>query len=232
MAHRQNHLLKMLSPDDLDRLVPYFKTVDMPHAQVLAEPHQLIEHAYFPHSGVISFVVELRDGKVVETGMAGRDGVMGASQALDGRVSLNKILIQVPGEASIIGMDRLRKVATESASVREILLKYDQFFMAHVQQSVACNASHDIKARMCRWLLRLHDLVDDDFPLTHEFLAQMLGVRRSSISEAANPLQSAGLIHYARGRMRILDAKGLKDIVCECYADVRGHHRRIFGTLN
>jgi CRP-like cAMP-binding protein len=230
MPHRENHLLAMLAPGELGPLRPHLKTVEMTHAHVLAESHQQIETVHFPHSGVISFVVEMKDGRIVETGMTGRDGVSGASQALDGKVSLNKIVVQVAGVASVIDADRLREAAAASPAIRALIIKYDQFFTAQIQQSVACNASHEIKARMCRWLLRMRDLVDDDFILTQEFLSQMLGVRRSSVSEIATVLQEAGLIRYARGHMHIVDVDGLRQLSCECYADVCSHHRRIFGA--
>jgi CRP-like cAMP-binding protein len=230
MPYRQNHLLAMLAPDDLAPLRPHLRTVEMVHAHVLAESHQKIEVVHFPHSGVISFVVEMKDGRIVETGMTGRDGVSGASQALDGKVSLNKIVVQVAGEASAIDADRLCEAAAASPVIRALIVRYDQFFTAQIQQSVACNASHEIRARMCRWLLRMRDLVDDDFILTQEFLSQMLGVRRSSVSEIATTLQEAGLIRYARGHMHIADVDGLRRLSCECYADVCSHHQRIFGT--
>ena len=230
MPHRKNHLLAMLAPADLAPLRQHLRTVDMVHAHVLAEPHERIDIVHFPHSGVISFVVEMKDGRIVETGMTGRDGASGASQALDGRVSLNKIVVQVAGEASVIDAGRLREAAAAIPAIRSLIIRYDQFFTAQIQQSAACNASHEIRARMCRWLLRMRDLVDDDFLLTQEFLAQMLGVRRSSVSEVATALQEAGLIRYARGHIHIADAAGLRHATCECYAEVRHHHQRIFGT--
>ena len=230
MPHRKNRLLAMLTPGDLAPLRQHLRTVDMVHAHVLADSHQRIEIVHFPHSGVISFVVEMKDGRIVETGMTGRDGASGATQALDGKVSLNKIVVQVAGEASVIDADRLREAAAAIPAIRSLINRYDQFFTAQIQQSAACNASHEIKARMCRWLLRMRDLVDDDFLLTQEFLAQMLGVRRSSVSEVATALQEAGLIRYARGHIHIADADGLRQATCECYGEVRGHHQRIFGT--
>jgi len=146
---------------------------------VLAETHQRVQKVYFPHSGIISCVVELRGGGAIETGMIGKDGAWGASQALDGKVSLNHVVMQVPGTASVIDSDHIRILATEHPALRSLLVQYEQFFLAQVQQSAACNAAHTVEARACKWLLRMHDLVGPDLPLTHDFLAQMMGVRRT-----------------------------------------------------
>ena len=158
---------------------------------MLAETHQRVEKVYFPHSGIISCVVELVGGGAIETGMIGKDGAFGASQALDDKVSLNQVVVQVTGMASVITSDEIRKVADELPAFRGLLVKYEQFFLAQVQQTAACNAVHNVQARMCKWLLRMHDLVGVELPLTQEFLAQMMGVRRTSVTEVAGSLQRA-----------------------------------------
>jgi CRP-like cAMP-binding protein len=227
MPHRQNFLLNRLEPDLLARIVPHFDVMQMHQADVLAETHQRIEKVYFPHSGIISCVVELTGGGAIETGMIGNDGQFGASQALNDKVSLNHVVIQVAGTASVIASDRIRDLANEVPAFRGLLVKYEQFFLAQVQQTAACNAAHGLQARTCKWLLRMHELVGADLPLTQEFLAQMMGVRRTSVTEVAGELQKAGMITYHRGRIRIVNLEQIRQRACECDDDVRSHYRRI-----
>src|SRR5215203_5959427 len=229
VVHTPNQLLSMLSPRDLGLIEGALKVVSISQGQVLAEPHEAIQHAYFPHSGVVSFVVEMGDGQLIETGMIGRDGVMGAIQALDGKVSPNKILVQASGQASIIPVDKLKTAVATHEGLRSLLAKHEQYFLAQIQQSVGCNASHTVERRICRWLSRITDLVGDEFELTQEFLSQMIGVRRTSVSLVAHQLQEAGLIKYRRGHIHVLNVRKLKAASCECYEAVNGHYEKIFG---
>jgi CRP-like cAMP-binding protein len=195
---------------------------------VLAESGSQVQKAYFPHSGVISLVVDLSVGEMIETAMVGRDGVFNAASALDGKISFNKAIVQLAGEASVISADNLINVADEHKPLRSLLIRHEQVLFAQAQQSAACNASHSVEARMCRWLLRMRDLAgSDDMMLTQEFLAQMLGVRRPSVSIVAGTLQKAGFIRYRRGNMRVLDVEALKEGSCECYATVKAHYERL-----
>ena len=228
MPHRKNFLLNRLEPALLKKLAPHLSVVHLEQGQVLAKTPQLVQRVYFPHTGIISCVVELKGGGAIETGMIGNDGVWGASQALDGTVSLNLVVMQVPGTASVIDSDRVRQLASEHPAFRGLLVEYEQFFLAQVQQTAACNAVHSIQARACKWFLRMNDLVGPDLPLTQEFLAQMLGVRRSSVTPVAIELQSAGIISYKRGHIHIADLEQLRASACECDQDVRSHYRRIF----
>jgi CRP-like cAMP-binding protein len=228
--HAANKFLTLLSPEDIALFADSLRTVDMAHGQVLAEPHQLIEKMYFPHGGIVSYVVGMTDGNMIETGMVGRDGVMGGIQALDEKVSPNKIMVQVPGRASVIDIDVMRKAMEQSSSLRMMLAKHEQFFLAQVQQSAGCNASHNVEPRMCRWLLRMHDLVGSELPLTQEFLAQMMGVRRTSVSLVAGQMQERGLISYRRGHVRIVDVEKLQQVSCECYEAVNTQYTKIFQT--
>ena len=230
MPHQKNFLLNRLEPALLARIVPHLSVVELGHSDVLAETHERIEKVYFPHSGIISCVVELIGGGAIETGLIGNDGEFGASQALDDKVSLNHVAIQVAGVASVIASDRIREFANELPAFRGLLVKYEQFFLAQVQQTAACNAVHNISARMCKWLLRMYDLAGDDLPLTQEFLAQMMGVRRTSVTDVAGELQKAGMIKYSRGRIRILDLEQIKAWACECHEAVPLHYRRIFAS--
>jgi CRP-like cAMP-binding protein len=230
MPYRKNFLLNRLEPGVLAQIRPHLSLVELQHNDVLAETHQRIEKVYFPHSGIISCVVELVGGGAIETGLIGNDGEFGASQALDDKVSLNHVVMQVGGAASVISSNHVREFADELPAFRGLLVKYEQFFLAQVQQTAACNAAHTLQARTCKWLLRMHDLVGVDLPLTQEFLAQMMGVRRTSVTDVAGDLQRAGMITYSRGRIHIVDLELIRQWACECDEDVRSHYRRIFAS--
>jgi CRP-like cAMP-binding protein len=230
MPHQRNFLLNRLEPDVLAQIRPHLSLLELQHSDVLAETHQRIEKVYFPHSGIISCVVELVGGGAIETGLIGNDGEFGASQALDDKVSLNHVVMQVGGTASVISSNHVREFANELPAFRRLLVKFEQFFLAQVQQTAACNAAHTLQARTCKWLLRMYDLVGVDLPLTQEFLAQMMGVRRTSVTDVAGDLQRAGMITYSRGRIHIVDLELIRQWACECDEDVRSHYRRIFAS--
>jgi CRP-like cAMP-binding protein len=228
MQHQTNFLLSRFKPAVLSRLEPHLTTVELRQGAVIAEPHRRVDAVYFPHSGIISCVVELIGGGAIETGMIGKDGVFGAAQALDDKLSLNLVVMLVSGRSSVISSNRVRELAVEFPDFRALLVKYDQFFLAQVQQTAACNAVHMVQARLSKWLLRMHDLAGPDLALTQDFLAQMIGVRRTSVTEVARELQKAGMISYARGRIRIIDLDRIGTWACECDHEIRSHYRRIF----
>jgi CRP-like cAMP-binding protein len=227
MLHKQNHFLELLPKAIFSRMADHLGPADMLQGQVVAEAHQPIQHVYFPHDCIVSYVVEMGDGNMIETAMVGRDGVVGAIQVLDEKVSPNKIIVQVPGKASFIDADKMRALIAGSTQLRVLLAKHEQFFMSQVQQSVGCAATHMVEARMCRWLLQMNDLAGGDLPLTQEFLAQMMGVRRTSVSLVAKSLQDRGLITYSRGRLRIVDVGKVQAVSCECYEAVKVQYRKI-----
>jgi CRP-like cAMP-binding protein len=223
-----NFLLSSLSPASFAALSPHLAVIKLEHKQVLAESHETLRRVYFPHSGILSAVVDTIGGGAIETGMIGKDGVFGAAQALDRKVSLNRVVVQVEGEASVIDGVKLREIAVATPEILEMLIRYDQFFLAQVQQTAACNGLHTVRQRFGRWLLRMEGLVGPDFTLTQEFLAQMMGVRRTSVTDVAKELQASGLIIYRRGHVRIIDLERLRGWACECEADLADHHRRLF----
>jgi CRP-like cAMP-binding protein len=223
-----NRLLASLPPADFELLRPHLKPFDLIHEDLLFDAGDAIEWVYFPHSGVISLVVDLADGQRIEAAMVGRDSVVGASAALDGRIALNTGIVQVAGAASILEVAALQNAAAQSAGFRTMLIRHEQILLAQAQQSAACNVTHSIEARLSRWLLWRRELSGSDtLGLTQEFLAQMLGVRRTSVSLVANTLQTAGLIRYRRGRIEITDLEGLRAASCECYDRVKTHYRRL-----
>jgi CRP-like cAMP-binding protein len=223
-----NHLFASLALEDLELLRPHLKPVELKHEAVLFAAGDTVDSVYFPHSGIISLVVELAGGQAIEAAMIGSDSMLGATAALDGQVSLNKAIIQLPGSGEILDVAYFRNVAEKSPSLRTTLLRHEQVLFAQAQQSAACNASHTVEARLARWLLRARDLSgSDNLALTQEFLAQMLGVQRSSVSPVARTLQEAGCIRYSRGRIEITDLEGLQRASCECYGTVRAHYDRL-----
>ena len=231
MAQSKNRILNSLPQNIYAAVEPHLKHEDLVFAAVVAETDQPVDRVYFPHTGVISLVVDMAVGDMIETAMVGRDGVVNGTSALDGKVSLHRGLVQVAGEGSVISSDALRSLADEFGPLRGLLIRHEQVLLAQAQQSAGCNASHTVESRMCRWLLRIRDLTgSDDMPLTQEFLAQMLGVRRSSVSLVAGTLQKAGFIKYSRGHIHLLDVAQIESGACECYQTVKGHYERLLGV--
>jgi CRP-like cAMP-binding protein len=226
--HSSNQILATLTAADRDALLPHLRVVELPQEMVLFDAGKPVKAIYFPHFGIVSLVVDLASGDMIEAAMVGKDGVVGGSAALNGDLSLNKAVVQLTGRASVVDVDRVRALAESSVVFRTALMRHEQFVMAQAQQSAACNASHAVEARISRWLLRCRDLAgSDDIALTQEFLAEMMGVRRTSVSLVANTLQQAGLIKYRRGHIRVLDVEGLQDAACECYETVKAHANRL-----
>jgi CRP-like cAMP-binding protein len=223
-----NNLLASLSPADFALLRPHLQQVELVHEAVLAEAGETQDRVYFPHSGIISLVLSLAGGERIEVAMVGRDSVYGASVALNGQAALNDAIVQLPGEASTLDASHLRAAAEQSVSFRTALIRHAEFVFVQAQQSAACNASHTLEARLARWLLRARDLSGSDtLLLTQEFLGQMLGVQRSSVSLVANSLNAAGLIRYRRGRVEITNLEGLMDCSCECHTMVQTQYDRL-----
>ena len=231
MPHSANRILNSLPQNILGAVEPHLKNVQLSFADVLAASGQTIDRVYFPTGGIISLVVEMKIGDMIETAMVGRDGIANGMAALDGKVSVHKAIVQVAGAGLAIDPERFRRLCDEFALLRAIIIRHEQFVLAQAQQSAGCNAIHTVEARMCRWLLRIRDLTGrDDMELTQEFLAQMLGVRRTSVSLVAGTLQRAGLIAYRRGQIKLLDIEQLEEGACECVETVRSHYQRLLAV--
>lgn len=226
-----NQLLQMLDAADFDLLRPYLATVEMVRESVLAEAGAALRYVYFPHGGSVSITVGLSEGQMIEVAMLGRDSVVGGGAALADGIAPADAAVLFPGTASALEIPAFRGVATASARFRSLMIRHEQALLAHAQQSVLCNTLHPVEARFARWLLRAHDLSDSRIlPLTQETLAQMMGVRRNAISLVANALQRAGVIHYTRGQIEIIDLRALEATSCDCYGTVKAHHARLLGT--
>jgi CRP-like cAMP-binding protein len=229
--HLSNRVLASLAAADIEQLLPHLRSVDLPQETVLFEAGDTIDRVHFPHGGVVSLVVELTSGEMIEAAMIGREGVVGGLSALDSKISISRAIVQIAGAGSVADVEHVRQLAEQSVAFRATLIRHEQVLLAQSQQSAACNAAHTIEARLSRWLLRCRDLIgSEDLPLTQEFIAQMLGVRRTSVSIVAHTLQQAGLIRYKRGHIRVLDLEGLRESACECYWTVKSLSDRLIGA--
>jgi CRP-like cAMP-binding protein len=220
MSHASSAFLTSLAADDQSALGQILIEVSMAQSEVLYEPHQLMTSVYFPFDAVVSLVIVLSSGDTVETAMIGHDGVVGAGGALDGRVSADRAIVQIGGRGLKCSIEKLRSIMSQSLQLA--LFRHQQTVLANAQQSAACNITHPVEGRLARWLLRAHDLTGEkNLPLTQQFLAEMLGVQRSSVSIVAHTLQQAGLIRYRRGHVELVDIEALRECACECYDAVR-----------
>ncbi len=217
-----NAILATLPDEEYERLAPHLKPVELALSEVIFRPEDILEYVYFPTTAVISLLTSLEDGTGVEVGLVGREGMAGISAVLGARES-KVATIQHTGAAMRISAEHLGQEFRRGGVLQQRVLKYMHALMSQISQSVVCNVRHNIDKRMIRWLLMHHDRVGEgEFTLTQEFIANMLGVRRASITEVAQELQQAGLIEYNRGHIRILNRRGMEERVCECYGIVKG----------
>ena len=228
IPENRNRLLAALPPEDLGLLGPHLVHLTMEKGALICEPGDPIEYVYFPHDCVVSLMTLMSRGVAVESSTIGREGAFGLGAAVSPRVALSRAIIQVAGRASRIEVPRLREVWKQSDELRSLVDRHSEALYGHAIQSVACNALHSVEARFCRWLLSCRDRIDNDtINLTQEFLADMLGVQRTTVTAVARALQAAGLIQYRRGVVDIVDRAGLEAIACECYGAVRRTYDRL-----
>jgi CRP-like cAMP-binding protein len=219
-----NRLLASFSANDWSRIRKYFEAQEFVQSDVLVDLGQRFSHVFFPEAGVVSTVATFETGAVAETATTGPEGMISIGAVLGGRNALNRHVVQLPGIGYRLEMQDFQKLLRDYPAFRQKLFVYTQVFLSQAMQSVACNGIHSIEERCARWLLMCHDRIQfDSFPLTQEFLAEMLGVSRPSVNRVARMLQSAGLIQYNRGTVAIEDRRGLEEVSCECYGIVRAH---------
>lgn len=224
----QNRLLSALPPDDFKLVAPHLTLVDLERGRLLYEPGDRIEFVYFPHDGVISLMTLMENGAAIESATIGREGALGLMAAVSARQSLSRAIVQTPTRASRIGTSQLHEAWEKSARIREMIDRHNEALLGHTIQSVACNALHSVEARFSRWLLTCHDRISTGtVGLTQEFLADMLGVQRTTVTAVARSLQERGIIRYRRGVVDILSREGLEATSCECYATVRKTYERL-----
>jgi CRP-like cAMP-binding protein len=227
--NRQNRLLAFLAAGDFALLAPHLKDISPKQGTVLQEAGDPIELVYFPHSGMISLLAVMEAGNAVETATIGREGAVGATSGLGGRTAAARAVVQIVGVSARITAARFQEAVSQSPALRDLVIRYNDVQQALVQQSAGCNALHHVDRRLCRWLLQTRDRSDSDIlPLTQEFLSEMLGVQRTTVTMLARQLQDLGLIHYRRGRIEIRDRHGLEHKACECYAMVRRRNDEVF----
>lgn len=225
-----NHILAALSAGDHRRILSRLEPVSLRKRQVLHEPDGPISHVYFPRTGVASIVTRMSGGGTVEVATIGNEGVVGLSAYLGNGRSSMEVFVQIPGEAARMESGAFRQEIRAGTALRGALRRYTQAFLTQIGQSAACNRVHPIGQRCARWLLMSHDRVPgDEFSLTQEFLAEMLGVRRAGVTVAAGLLKRKGLIDYRRGIIRIVSRSGLEKAACECYKLIRTEHERLVG---
>jgi CRP-like cAMP-binding protein len=215
----QNLILRSLSREAYARFLPHLEAVSLTAGDVLSEPGLIADQAYFINTGMVSVLAVLRDGDSLEVGIIGREGVVDANMLLGCRTSLNRVIVQVDATALRMKSSVLTRLYNEaSPQFRSSGQRYIQYRMGQMSQSAICSHAHGIEERLARWLLMTADTVNSDrFFLTHEFLSQMIGARRSSVTLAAGTLSVAGIIQYHRGRIVILKRKSLEELACECY---------------
>lgn len=217
-----NRLLGALDPASHKRIEAHLETVSLALGTVVCEAGGRLDHAYFPQSNVLSLLTVLEDGSAIETANIGREGAFGLFAAMYSHVSFNRCLVQLEGTMVRCPIRFLQAEFKDSEHVRDLFVSYSETLLSQVQQTVACNAMHSTEQRMCRWLLMMHDRAGGEaLPYTHEFLSHMLGANRKSVTLAAQSLQSAGFINYRRGRIQVLDRRGLEGASCECYSIVK-----------
>ncbi|BAY44869.1 Crp/Fnr family transcriptional regulator [Scytonema sp. HK-05] len=226
----KNRLLATLPTQEQERLQPHLQLVPLEYRQILYRPNEPIDYIYFPNYGVVSLLNLMENGDAVEVGTVGNEGMVGLPVFLGANTIPGEAFAQVPGEAFRMRADVFQREVTPGSPVHALLLRYTQALINQIAQSSACNRLHSIEERFCRWMLMTQDRVgSNQFPLTQEFIAQMLGVRRASVSVVAAIIQKAGLISYKRGKMTIVDREGLQGATCECYAIIKQEFDRLLG---
>jgi CRP-like cAMP-binding protein len=224
----KNRLLIALPAEEYALLSQQLTAVELERGRLLYDPGDRIETIYFPQTCVISLMTLMDSGAAIESAAIGREGALGLMAALAPRQSLTRAIVQAPGLASRISAGALYDMAGRLPALRSLIDRHNEALFGHAIQSVACNALHAVEARFCRWLLSCHDRIDGDaIHLTQEFLADMLGVQRTTVTAVAGALQSKGLIRYRRGAVDILDRAGLEIAACECYGAVRRGYERL-----
>jgi CRP-like cAMP-binding protein len=227
---RGNRLLAAVPAADRRRMQERMEPVKFDLRQPVYEPGKPIEYVYFPLTAVISMLAVMDDGQAVEVATMGNEGMAGLPVFLGATTSPDLAFAQIPGRALRMPAGEFRELANGAGVVQALLQRYTQAFFVQLAQGAACNRLHSLDQRLARWLLMTHDRVgQDQFPLTQEFMAQMLGVRRATVTEAAGRLQQAGLITYRRGIITILDRPGLEAASCECYRIITAEHARLLG---
>jgi len=229
---RKNHLLAALPEIDFNRIFPCLELVDLALGQAVYESGRIFSNVYFPITSIVSLLYVLENGASAEISVVGNDGVVGIALFMGGESMPNRAIVQSAGKAYRLDGQTLKQEFSRSGAFQHLLMRYTLALFSQMAQTAVCNRHHSVDQQLCRWLLLSHDrLAGDELIMTQELIADMLGVRREGVTEAAGKLQHAGLIHYSRGKITIVDRPGLEARVCECYAVVRQEFKRLLPDL-
>src|SRR6266404_4849834 len=224
----KNLILAALASEEFDRLSEHLEAFELKLGEFLHMPDERVEHVYFPTDGIVSLLATLEGGETVETGVVGREGMVGISIVLGVDTTTSQSLVQGSGHALRMKAQSLKPFLNNGGRLQDLLLRYIHTVFSQISQTAACNRVHTLNERLARWLLLTHDRLEHDtFDMTHEFLARMLGTRRAGVSIAASALREAGLIDYSRGQVVVLNRKGLEEGCCECYGVVKADADRL-----
>lgn len=227
----ENQLLAALPLDTYRRLSPFFELLSCDSGQVFCMPGETMDAAYFPLKAMISLVSIMEDGSTTEVSLVGNEGFVGLPIILGGEVSLHQVIVQIHGSVLRLDAQYLKEEFLRGDALHRLLLLYTHTRLVQVAQNAACNRQHTIEERLARWLLSVQAcLCSNEVPLTQEFIATMLGIRRSGVTVAASLLQRAGIIRYSRGHITILDLPALEGVSCECHQIVQNEYSRLFGS--
>lgn len=225
-----NRLLARLPADEYQRLLPDLEPVTLSLGEIIRESRRPQEYVYFPTTCIVSFLYTMEEGSTVEVGLTGNDGVVGVALFLGGDYPPYRAIVQSAGAAFRMKAKVMQEEFARGGGFQRVLLRYTQALITQISQTAACNRLHSMEKRLCRWLLLCHDRVpSDEILMTQEFIANMLGGRRESVTVAAGHLQDAGFVQYSRGHIRILDRKGVEESACECYRVVKDEVDRLMG---
>ena len=226
----KNRLLAALPREEYERILPHLGHVSFKLGEIVYESGGQMEHIYFPTSAIISLLYLMENGASAEMGVAGKEGLVGVALFMGGNTMPNRAVVQSAGGAVRMKAQALRDEFARGGEFQHLLLRYTQALLTQMSQTAVCNRLHAIEQQLCRWLLLSHDRLDsDELVMTQELIANMLGVRREGVTAAAGRLQEHGLISYVRGRIQILDRRGLEASVCECYKVVKDEYDRLLG---
>jgi CRP-like cAMP-binding protein len=232
MIPPRNHLLAALPQSDLDRLTPFLRLVPLSLGEALYEAGIALRHVYFPVDSIVSLLNVMADGASAEIAVVGNDGVVGVSLFMGGESTPSRAVVQSAGHAYRLRGTKLKSEFTRAGPMQHLLLRYTQALLTQMAQTAVCNRHHTLDQQLCRWLLlSLDRLPSNELAMTQDLIANMLGVRREGVNEAAGKLQEAGLIHYSRGRIVVLDRLGIEARTCECYAVVKKESDRLLPDL-
>lgn len=228
VSPRQNHLLRALAPPEYERILPHLELVPMPLGTVLYESGDVLRHVYFPVDCIVSLLYVMVDGASAEISVVGNDGIVGIALFMGGETTPSRAVVQSAGHAYRLVGQRLKEEFHRHGHMQELLLRYTQALLTQMAQTAVCNRHHSVDQQLCRWLLlSLDRLSSSRLEMTQELIANMLGVRREGVTEAAGKLQKAGVIRYSRGVITVLDRAKLEATCCECYEVVRRESDRL-----